>query len=91
MRRDQVLTLLKSKIDALLPTNTVGAIATTFAMSVAAGHRPCEAKAVVVSSRLGAQWRRLVKDLFDPYRPERHYMRGPGPKWREKHGIVAAG
>jgi len=24
--------------------------------------------------------------LFDPYRPELHYMRGPGPKWREKHG-----
>ena len=21
----------------------------------------------------------------DGYRPERHYMRGPGPKWREKH------
>ena len=20
------------------------------------------------------------------YRPERHYMRGPGPKWHEKHG-----
>jgi len=20
------------------------------------------------------------------YRPERHYMRGPGPKWFEKHG-----
>ena len=19
------------------------------------------------------------------YRPEAHYMRGPGPKWREKH------
>jgi hypothetical protein len=19
------------------------------------------------------------------YRPERYYMRGPGPKWREKH------
>jgi hypothetical protein len=19
------------------------------------------------------------------YRPEEHYMRGPGPKWREKH------
>lgn len=19
------------------------------------------------------------------YHPERHYMRGPGPKWREKH------
>ncbi len=28
--------------------------------------------------------------LFGPatYHPERHYMRGPGPKWREKHGIV---
>ncbi len=21
----------------------------------------------------------------DPYRPERHYMRGPGPKWHAKH------
>jgi hypothetical protein len=24
--------------------------------------------------------------LFDPYRPELHYMRGPGPKWHAKHG-----
>jgi len=24
--------------------------------------------------------------LFNNYRPERHYMRGPGPKWRAKHG-----
>jgi hypothetical protein len=31
------------------------------------------------------RWRRLTASLFDPYRPERHYMRGPGPKWREKH------
>jgi hypothetical protein len=30
------------------------------------------------------RWRRLSA-LFDPYRPELHYMRGPGPKWREKH------
>src|SRR5262245_8539246 len=27
----------------------------------------------------------LVKGLFDPYRPELHYMRGPGPKCRTKH------
>ena len=27
----------------------------------------------------------LTKALFDDYRPELHYMRGPGPKWREKH------
>jgi hypothetical protein len=30
-------------------------------------------------------WRNMMRDLFDPYRPERHYMRGPGPKWRERH------
>ena len=35
-------------------------------------------------------WRGFVKDLFRPYRPERHYMRGPGPKWREKHGRPGA-
>ena len=23
--------------------------------------------------------------LADSYRPELHYMRGPGPKWRAKH------
>jgi hypothetical protein len=32
------------------------------------------------------RWRWLRSSLFDPYRPELHYMRGPGPKWREKHG-----
>jgi hypothetical protein len=35
--------------------------------------------------KLAAAWHRLLNDLFDPYRPERHYMRGPGPKWRAKH------
>jgi hypothetical protein len=29
--------------------------------------------------------RDLAKGLFDPYRPELHYMRGPGPKWHAKH------
>ena len=28
--------------------------------------------------------RKVANGLFDPYRPERHYMRGPGPRWREK-------
>jgi hypothetical protein len=32
------------------------------------------------------RWRWLRTSLLDPYRPELHYMRGPGPKWREKHG-----
>ena len=37
-----------------------------------------------------ARWRRLAAPLFDPYRPELHYMRGPGPKWREKHAQDAS-
>jgi hypothetical protein len=30
----------------------------------------------------------IAETLADNYRPELHYMRGPGPKWCEKHGIV---
>jgi hypothetical protein len=29
-------------------------------------------------------WQRLVEMASDPYRPELHYMRGPGPKWHAK-------
>jgi hypothetical protein len=50
------------------------------------------AKTAPAASRSGGplvrSWQRLIKDLFDPYRPERHYMRGPGPKWHEKHDYV---
>lgn len=34
--------------------------------------------------------RKVVTGLFDPYRPELHYMRGPGPRWREKHAVDLA-
>ncbi len=30
----------------------------------------------------------LVQAFPDPYRPELHYMRGPGPKWRAKHPVA---
>jgi hypothetical protein len=30
------------------------------------------------------------KAVFDSYRPERHYMRGPGPKWHAKHSAACA-
>jgi hypothetical protein len=33
---------------------------------------------------------RTLKSLFDPYRPELHYMRGPGPRWHAKHATAAA-
>ncbi len=29
-------------------------------------------------------WRKLIGE--SSYRPEKHYMRGPGPKWRAKNG-----
>jgi hypothetical protein len=38
-----------------------------------------------------ANWRRaVIITLTDSYRPEAHYMRGPGPKWREKHAGSSA-
>jgi hypothetical protein len=33
---------------------------------------------------------RTLKALLDPYRPELHYMRGPGPKWHAKHNAAPA-
>ena len=27
----------------------------------------------------------MTSQLFDSYHPERHYMRGPGPKWHAKY------
>jgi hypothetical protein len=34
--------------------------------------------------------RKVVNGLFDPYRPELHYMRGPSPRWCEKHTLDGA-
>ena len=34
---------------------------------------------------------RMLHTLIeDPYRPELHYMRGPGPKWHAKHDPAPA-
>jgi hypothetical protein len=41
-----------------------------------------------IRQRLGAVIAVRAPGIFDPYRPELHYMRGPGPKWREKHGLT---
>jgi hypothetical protein len=30
-------------------------------------------------------WHQFIVAAFSPYRPEQHYMRGPGPAWRAKH------
>jgi hypothetical protein len=36
-------------------------------------------------------FRTLAKALLDPYRPELHYMRGPGPKSQAKHNPALSG
>jgi hypothetical protein len=36
-------------------------------------------------------WLEFTALLFDGYRPERHYMRGPGPAWHRKHGGMPQG
>ena len=36
-----------------------------------------------------AFWRHFFARAFDPYRPELHYMRGPGPACRAKQAANA--
>jgi hypothetical protein len=39
---------------------------------------------VTAGAAAEAMWRSLTALMFDRYRPERHYMRGPGPKWHAR-------
>jgi hypothetical protein len=39
--------------------------------------------ALKLCTELARNWRAVLAD--QGYRPELHYMRGPGPKWREAH------
>jgi hypothetical protein len=39
--------------------------------------------ALKLCTELASYWRTVLSD--QGYRPELHYMRGPGPKWREAH------
>ena len=38
--------------------------------------------------RVSTVWQALTRALFEDYRPERHYMRGRGPKWQKKHDRI---
>jgi hypothetical protein len=42
---------------------------------------PLRRRVTVIVTR----WHRLIKIARNSYRPELHYMRGPGPKWHAKH------
>ncbi|MEZ2145948.1 MULTISPECIES: hypothetical protein [Bradyrhizobium] len=53
-------------------------------------HVPAEAGRVSgFVSEIQSFWKRFFATAFNPYRPELHYMRGPGPAWRAKHGMDA--
>jgi hypothetical protein len=41
-------------------------------------------KTVELGSDVAGAVRNLIMDVCDSYRPEMHYMRGPGPKWRAR-------
>ena len=45
---------------------------------------PREARAAPSFLAELAECIRIVTAMFDRYHPERHYMRGPGPKFRAK-------
>ena len=38
-----------------------------------------------------ARCNELIAMTCDTYRPELHYMRGPGPRWYAKHKIAVRG
>ena len=67
-------------------------------MSTGDGHERGRSQGPTVKAPTGARLGRtfiemvqdLARDLFDPYRPELHYMRGPGPKWQAKHAPAVA-
>ena len=48
-------------------------------------HAPAASRAAKAVAEFRAFWRAFFIRAFDPYRPELHYMRGPGPAWRAKH------
>jgi hypothetical protein len=36
-------------------------------------------------ARVAVLWRKFAPHAGAAYRPERHYMRGPGPKWHAQN------
>ena len=40
-------------------------------------------------AEIRAFWRQFFARTFNPYRPELHYMRGPGPACRAKQAAAA--
>ena len=54
---------------------------TSTSLSSTANSRDGESKSL---AGIRSYWRQFFARAFDPYRPELHYMRGPGPACRAK-------
>ncbi len=56
-------------------------------ISSASLHVPAHSRAGQTKplAELRAFLRQFIAKAFSTYRPELHYMRGPGPAWRAKH------
>jgi len=48
-----------------------------------------KSKSPSIGKAVADLWRIVTSELFTDYRPEQHYMRGPGPKWRAKYARTA--
>ena len=51
--------------------------------------RPATKSEATLLADLRTFWHAFVTKAFNPYRPELHDMRGPGPAWRAKHMAVS--
>ena len=47
--------------------------------------------AYVARTLAGIKTRLVRGESLNRYRPERHYMRGPGPQWHAKHDSLPSG
>jgi hypothetical protein len=45
--------------------------------------------ALLATRHPGDAWRPFFARIFNPYRPELHYMRGPGPACRAKQAALS--
>ncbi|WP_316224565.1 MULTISPECIES: hypothetical protein [unclassified Bradyrhizobium] len=64
-------------------------MATLTSTSLPSGRvKPVEPSGIV--AEIKSFWRAFFAQAFSPYRPELHYMRGPGPARHAKYGNTAA-
>jgi hypothetical protein len=74
------------------PAIQVGMRTMTRAIAVLSGSTAYLPRPIAnIGHAIAALWREITRDAVRPYRPEQHYMRGPGPAWRAKHGDRMAG